>query len=204
MPQSKHTLFCFCFEEPRWLTCVPKLLSLPNISHEALINKLNIRTLARKFVYFQIRKNNTYQVVFIGAQRSFHSLSLNVLAGEHVGFKRGKALFLFYTVSFPFFTLFKRLVFDVATQGMALWNSFILRRDVYFPKTSLRFFFSILIRPRPTSTFWIVLWEFRVKLSQKLWVPHWAPVKFFCSSQVWLWWFLYNTLLKNNLNEVNA
>ena len=171
MPQSKHTLFCFCFEEPRWLTCVPKLLSLPNISHEALINKLNIRTLARKFVYFQIRKNNTYQVVFIGAQRSFHSLSLNVLAGEHVGFKRGKALFLFYTVSFPFFTLFKRLVFDVATQGMALWNSFILRRDVYFPKTSLRFFFSILIRPRPRSTYWIVLLEFRVKLTQKLWVP---------------------------------
>ena len=71
-----YTIFFFCFEEPRWLTCGPKLLSLPNISHEALINKLNIRTLARKFVYFQIRKNNTYQVVFIGAQRSFHSLSL--------------------------------------------------------------------------------------------------------------------------------
>ena len=178
MPQSKPTLFCFCFEEPRWLTCGPKLLSLPNISHEALINKLNIRTLARKFVYFQIRKSNTYQVVFIGAQRSFHSLSLNcnVLAGEHLASNEVKHYFFFYTVSFPFFHfIYKKLVFDVAIQGMALWNSFILRRDVYFPKTSLRFFLSILIRPKPRSTYWIVLLE----LSQKLWVPHWAPVKFF-------------------------
>ena len=77
------------------MNCGPKFLSLPNINHEALINKLNIRTLARKFVYFQIRKNNTYQVVFIRAQRYFHSLSLNVLADKHVNFKRGKTpLFL--------------------------------------------------------------------------------------------------------------
>ena len=187
MPQSKHTLFCFCFEEPRWLTCGPKLLSLPNISHEALINKLNIRTLARKFVYFQIRKNNTYQVVLIGAQRSLfiHFLSTSWQANTLVS-NEVKHYSFFIQFHFRFFTLFKKLVFDVAIQGMALWNSFILRRDVYFPKTSLRFFFSILIRPRPRSTYWIVLLKFRVKLSQKLWVPHWAPVKFFCSSQVWI------------------
>ena len=170
--RSIHYFF-FSFEEPRWLTCGPKLLSLPNISHEALINKLNIRTLARKFVYFQIRKNNTYQVVFIGAQRSFHSLSLNcnVLAGEHLASNEVKHYFFFIQFHFRFFTLFIRNL--CSTLPFKGWRSEI---HLFLGETfTFRFFFSILIRPKPRSTYWIVLLE----LSQKLWVPHWAPVKFF-------------------------
>ena len=86
-------------------------LSLPNVNHEAQINKLNIRTLERKFVYFPIRKNNTYQVVFIRAQRYFHSLSLNVLADKHVGFKRGKTPLSFKQFYYRFFIWFKKHVF---------------------------------------------------------------------------------------------
>ena len=128
-------------------------LSLPNINHEALINKLNIRTLERKFVYFPIRKNNTYQVVFIRAQRYFHSLSLNVLADKHVGFKRGKTPLSFKQFYYRFFIWFKKHVF--LTLPFKGWRSEI---HLFFEETftfrkhpSVNF--SILIRPRPRCTY---------------------------------------------------
>ena len=110
-------------------------LSLPNVNHEAQINKLNIRTLERKFVYFPIRKNNTYQVVFIRAQRHFHSLSLNVLADKHVGFKRGKTPLSFKQFYYRFFIWFKIHVF--LTLPFKGWRSEI---HLFFEetKTSLR------------------------------------------------------------------
>ena len=110
-------------------------LSLPNVNHEAQINKLNIRTLERKFVYFPIRKNNTYQVVFIRAQRYFHSLSLNVLADKHVGFKRGKTPLSFKQFYYRFFIWFKIHVF--LTLPFKGWRSEI---HLFFEetKTSLR------------------------------------------------------------------
>ena len=175
-------------------------LSLPNINHEALINKLNIRTLERKFVYFPIRKNNTYQVVFIRAQRYFHSLSLNVLADKHVGFKRGKTPLSFKQFYYRFFIWFKKHVFlKLPFKG---WRSEI---HLFFEETftfrkhpSLNF--SILIRPRPRCTYQIVLFEFGVKLPYKLWVPHWAPVKFFLQLAILI---TRAPLLKGNLNGVN-
>ena len=128
-------------------------LSLPNINHEALINKLNIRTLERKFVYLPIRKNNTYQVVFIRAQRYFHSLSLNVLADKHVGFKRGKTPLSFKQFYYRFFIWFKKHVF--LTLPFKGWRSEI---HLFFEETftfrkhpSVNF--SILIRPRPRCTY---------------------------------------------------
>ena len=128
-------------------------LSLPNINHETLINKLNIRTLERKFVYFPIRKNNTYQVVFIRAQRYFHSLSLNVLADKHVGFKRGKTPLSFKQFYYRFFIWFKKHVF--LTLPFKGWRSEI---HLFFEETftfrkhpSVNF--SILIRPRPRCTY---------------------------------------------------
>ena len=163
-------------------------LSLPNINHEALINKLNIRTLERKFVYFPIRKNNTYQVVFIRAQRYFHSLSLNVLADKHVGFKRGKTPLSFKQFYYRFFIWFKKHVF--LTLPFKGWRSEI---HLFFEETftfrkhpSVNF--SILIRPRPMQDVLTKLfssnsgWSFHINygsLTERL-------LSFFCSSQFWL------------------
>ena len=163
-------------------------LSLPNINHEALINKLNIRTLERKFVYFPIRKNNTYQVVFIRAQRYFHSLSLNVLADKHVGFKRGKTPLSFKRFYYRFFIWFKKHVF--LTLPFKGWRSEI---HLFFEETftfrkhpSVNF--SILIRPRPMQDVLTKLfssnsgWSFHINygsLTERL-------LSFFCSSQFWL------------------
>ena len=161
-------------------------LSLPNINHEALINKLNIRTLERKLVYFPIRKNNTYQVVFIRAQRYFHSLSLNVLADKHVGFKRGKTPLSFNN----FITVFS---FDL--RNMCFWRCH--SRD-----GALKSIYSLKRRllseniPPLISLFWFgqgqdVLtklfssnsgWSFHINygsLTERL-------LSFFCSSQFWL------------------
>ena len=163
-------------------------LSLPNINHEALINKLNIRTLERKFVYFPIRKNNTYQVVFIRAQRYFHALSLNVLADKHVGFKRGKTPLSFKQFYYRFFIWFKKHVF--LTLPFKGWRSEI---HLFFEETftfrkhpSVNF--SILIRPRPMQDVLTKLfssnsgWSFHINygsLTERL-------LSFFCSSQFWL------------------
>ena len=163
-------------------------LSLPNINHEALINKLNIRTLERKFVYFPIRKNNTYQVVFIRAQIYFHSLSLNVLADKHVGFKRGKTPLSFKQFYYRFFIWFKKHVF--LTLPFKGWRSEI---HLFFEETftfrkhpSVNF--SILIRPRPMQDVLTKLfssnsgWSFHINygsLTERL-------LSFFCSSQFWL------------------